>query len=53
VRLAHLRNEFDALFDQVLSECHRANGSASAPHEDPDRTTGYPMRCAEPGERES
>jgi hypothetical protein len=51
-RLAHLRNEFDSLFDEVLSECHRANGSAGASLSVEDERPSFPMRCAEPEERE-
>jgi hypothetical protein len=50
-RLAHLRNEFDALFDEVLSDCHKANGSADAVSDGGERPS-FPMRCAEPWERD-
>ena len=51
-KLQHLRNEFIRCYDEVLSEVHRANGSAAACSDDLDVPTSYPMTCCREDEYE-
>jgi hypothetical protein len=52
-RFAALRNAYDAAFDDLLTEARHAIRVSEPGHGDVDAPAGFPMRCAEPGEREA
>jgi hypothetical protein len=43
-RMAHVLAEFHAITGELLSDLHKANGSAGFVPEDGERPTGFPMR---------